>query len=135
MCISTYLAFVIGSFLLLANLAMLMNRPYYKRCVAEAESSPTITYTLGVIGVIIGLLVVACHNIWIREWPVLITICGWVFLLQGASRLLFPEQTNRTYKQFHGRTGYWMIVTIFMLIGIYLIWEGFQHTPSMMIRY
>ena len=45
----------------------------------------------GMINLVIGLLIVVSHNIWVAEWPVVVTIVGWVVLLQALMRIFFPD--------------------------------------------
>jgi hypothetical protein len=33
---------------------------------------------------------VRVHNRWTNGWPVLVTILGWLFVLGGLARMLFP---------------------------------------------
>jgi hypothetical protein len=33
---------------------------------------------------------VRAHNRWTKEWPVLVTILGWLAILSGLARMLFP---------------------------------------------
>jgi hypothetical protein len=128
--LSHYFGIVIGAFLLLLNLAMLLNRNYYKKCIASTENSPAFTYTLGLFSLILGLIIVGAHNEWILNWSVLITVTGWLLLLQGVGRLFFPEETNNFLAEFHEKNGYWILVTIAMLIGIYMLWEG-MHSENL----
>lgn len=30
------------------------------------------------------------HNRWTKEWPVLVTLLGWLAILSGLARMLFP---------------------------------------------
>lgn len=134
MCLSTYLAFVIGSYLLLVNLAYLLNRPYYRKFMSDCGGLDALIYMSGTVGIIFGLLILTCHNIWVRDWPVLITIVGWVSLLQGIGKLYFPEHICKYAKQLHGKSNYWVLSLVWMLIGIYLIYEGFLMMTPIVVQ-
>lgn len=131
MCLSTFLAFVVGAYLVLTNAAMLLNKPYYKRFTADLGSHPVL-YVAGCLSLIFGLLIVTSHNVWNPEWPVLITIFGWFLIIQGVGRLCFPEQWVGYHKQYQNKSGYWLLVWIAMLIGVYLIWEAFAQINQTM---
>jgi uncharacterized protein YjeT (DUF2065 family) len=38
-----------------------------------------------------GLTIVLLHNIWVWDWPVVITIYGWFVAIKGAVSLLYPQ--------------------------------------------
>src|SRR6266853_523173 len=50
-----------------------------------------------------GLAIVLTHNVWVANWPVLITIVGWLAMVTGAVRLLAPQEAikfgRRSYDQ------------------------------------
>jgi hypothetical protein len=37
-----------------------------------------------------GLAIVRSHNIWVRGWPVMITLTGWFIILLGMFRMFAP---------------------------------------------
>ena len=45
--------------------------------------STTLVYLNGVLLFVAGLAIVRTHNVWIRRWPVLVTLLGWVALGGG----------------------------------------------------
>ena len=52
-----------------------------------------------------GLAVVLTHNVWVADWPVLITILGWLTAIAGAFRLLAPQDAiNSAAKSTSSRT-------------------------------
>ena len=48
------------------------------------------------------------HNVWRADWPVLITILGWLAVIGGAVRIIAPQGTERIgrriLKEQHGLT-------------------------------
>lgn len=48
---------------------------------------PPVIYLSGVLLFVAGLAVVRSHNVWARNWTVLITLCGWCFLVLGLVRM------------------------------------------------
>ncbi|MBT3581986.1 hypothetical protein HOC37_07510 [bacterium] len=40
---------------------------------------------------IFGTTIVLLHNIWVWDWPVIITIYGWFVAIKGAISLLYPQ--------------------------------------------
>jgi hypothetical protein len=80
----------------------------------------------GVLWLIIGLLIVVDHNIWVADWPVIITIVGWILLLQGLMRLFVPDAFVKMSKDMQGKVVYTLGCWIRLFVGVYLIWAGFS---------
>jgi hypothetical protein len=53
---------------------------------------PPVIYLSGVLFFVAGLAVVRAHNVWARNWTVLITLCGWSFLALGLVRMFAASQ-------------------------------------------
>jgi len=45
----------------------------------------------GVGSLVVGFLLVTFHNTWAWQWPVIITIIGWLALLKGILLLALPQ--------------------------------------------
>ncbi len=52
-------------------------------------------FVIGTLTLPLGLALVVGHNIWARDWPVLVTLLGWAMTLKSALYLLFPALANR----------------------------------------
>ena len=48
---------------------------------------PPVVYLSGVLLFVAGLAIVRAHNVWRRDWTVLVTLSGWFFLLVGLFRM------------------------------------------------
>jgi len=48
---------------------------------------PPVVYLSGGLMFVAGLAIVQAHNVWQRDWTVLVTLSGWFFLLLGLLRL------------------------------------------------
>lgn len=53
---------------------------------------PPVIYLSGVLVFVAGMAVVRAHNIWARNWTVLITLSGWLFLALGLVRMFAASQ-------------------------------------------
>jgi hypothetical protein len=52
---------------------------------------PPVVYISGVLMFVGGLAVVRAHNRWVRDWTVLVTLSGWVFLALGLFRMFAAD--------------------------------------------
>ena len=62
-----------------------------KKMIEEYENSSALTYLGGAMSLIIGMLLIEYHNIWVKDWTVVITIIGWVATLKGVLLLANPK--------------------------------------------
>ncbi|MBS0624919.1 MAG: hypothetical protein JSS32_02575 [Verrucomicrobia bacterium] len=121
---SIFLAQLIGWYLFLTSLSWLINQAHYKKVFSDFLGNQSLLTFAGAVGIIFGLLIVLVHNKWVSDWPILVTIIGWLTLLQGAFRLLFPEGAIRFTKNLQAKLGPSLLCWIWLLIGLYLIWVG-----------
>ncbi|MDE3046694.1 MAG: hypothetical protein KGJ02_08675 [Verrucomicrobiota bacterium] len=125
MCYSTFLAQVIGLYLFLMSISMLLNQERYKKLCGSFLNDHPLMMVSGAVGLILGLLVVVTHNVWVSDWPLLITLIGWVVLLQGMMKLCFVDAYTRLVKNMDSRFGCVLVSWIWLLVGVYLIYVGF----------
>ena len=57
---------------------------------------PPVVYLSGVAMFVAGLAVVRTHNLWTRNWTVLVTLSGWFFLSLGLLRMFTAGQYQRS---------------------------------------
>lgn len=124
MCISIFYAQVMGLWLFIVSLAMLMHHGRFKKVFTESMSNQTHMAFSGLVSLVLGLLVVLSHNIWVPNWPVVVTIIGWVLIIQAVARLFWPESFGKMMKDIAAKNHtawcwFWLIV------GLYLTWYGF----------
>ncbi len=126
MSLSIFLAQVIGLYLFLVSLAMLVHHQRFKKTAVDLAGIPLMITLTGVCMLILGLLIVVDHNIWVPDWPVVVTIIGWILLLQGLMRLFVPDAFIRMSKDMQGKMVYTLGCWVRLFVGIYLIWAGFS---------
>jgi hypothetical protein len=88
--------------------------------IIEYTEDKTITIATGYITFLLGLATVVAHNVWVVDWPVAITILGWVTLLKGIEKVGFPERVNKKAQMFKGGQIFWGF--IIFLIGAFIFW-------------
>ena len=44
----------------------------------------------GLMALSLGVTLVVVHNVWVADWPVIITLFGWVSLASGIVRITWP---------------------------------------------
>lgn len=95
--------------------------------VNELGSSRALMYISGLWSLLVGLIIVNLHQVWIWDWPVLITIIGWLAVIKGMLRLFFMEHVLIMARQMQRqKLIYTVIVILFFVIGVYLTYIGFS---------
>lgn len=126
MCLSIFLAQVIGCYLFLISLTMLIHQHRFKKTTSDFLNSATLITLTGAASLAIGLLIIVDHNIWVPNWPVLITIIGWILLLKGLMSLFVPDAYVKMSRDMQGKVVYTLMCWVRLFVGIYLIWAGFS---------
>ena len=69
------------------------------RVVRDAMARPADYFHLVILTLVLGLAVVAGHNVWVADWPVVITLFGWILVVKSTLFLLFPQSMPTAVKQ------------------------------------
>ena len=88
---SVFLAKLIGPFFAVCGVALMLNADGFRSIGDEVIKSPAFIYLAGLLALAAGLALVNTHNVWIADWRVVITLIGWLSLIAGVFRLVFPH--------------------------------------------
>ena len=89
---STYLARLIGPPLAIIGAAMLLHPPVYLAAAVESLKSPALLYVAATLGLLGGIALVLAHNVWAADWRIIITLLGWISILDSALWLLLADR-------------------------------------------
>jgi uncharacterized membrane protein len=92
---STFLARLMGPLMLAVGIGVFVNGQVYRLLADEFLRSRALIYLSGLLTMTAGLAIVLTHNVWRADWPVIITILGWLALIGGAFRIIAPQGTER----------------------------------------
>ncbi|MDH3886406.1 MAG: hypothetical protein OET63_19450 [Desulfobacterales bacterium] len=124
---SLFLAKLIGPIFLIVGIGLLLNGDRYRAVVDELMSSHTLLYIFGAIALTGGLAIVLTHNIWVWDWPVIITIVGWLMIVRGSLRIVIPQQVeDLARKMVAGWSNILLISGLLVItLGAFLCWKGY----------
>jgi len=88
---SIFLAKLIGPLLAAIGVAMIFNADTLRAMAQEFLKSYALIYLSGLLALTAGLAIVNTHNRWIADWRVAITIIGWLAVIGGIIRIVFPR--------------------------------------------
>lgn len=74
-------------------------------------------YLNGVLLFIAGLAIVRSHNIWTNSWQTLITVIGYLAIIVGLLRMLFPQIQE---EKFENNISILVLEIVLILIGVFL---------------
>lgn len=131
MALSIFLGKIVGLYLLISTISILIQQKYYKKVFDELLKHPAFITIYAIIDLIIGLIIIISHNIWISNWPLIITLLGWLIFLKGIFLFLFPQVTYNCIKK--SKIKYkidlldWIkwICLVFLFVAAYLIYITF----------
>ena len=91
MATSILIAKLMGPVVLVAAIAMMANPEDLLEMARDFLKQRALIFVTGVLAMLGGLAVVNTHNIWIADWPVIITLFGWAMTIGGAIRMALPS--------------------------------------------
>ncbi len=125
--LSVLIARIISVIYLSAAAGAVINRDQYRRVAEDMFKNATLTYLMGFTATIVGMIIVNYHNVWVGNWPVLITILGWLALIKGVLIIAVPQRLERySLAFFNGAMLLWFPY-IAGLLGVLFGYLGFFH--------
>lgn len=89
---SKTIAALLGPTLIASAVSIFFNLDAWPAMVDQAFHNPALVFVAGYPLFVAGLAIVYFHNRWTAGWPVVVTVLGWLALLSGLSRILFPTR-------------------------------------------
>jgi hypothetical protein len=123
---SIFLARLIGPLLVVIGAGLLVNRDNYRTLAREFLDSPALIYIAGLIAFVAGLSFVLTHNVWVLGWPLVITLLGWLTLIGGIVRIVFPRATAQLGERML-RNESWVVgaALAYIAVGLWLSAAGY----------
>ncbi|MEE8118986.1 MAG: hypothetical protein V3T39_05440, partial [Gammaproteobacteria bacterium] len=81
---STVVATSIAWFLLVLGFSYLLQAPRWIRISRKMMQEPEQAFPTMIILLLVGFFLVQIHNIWVMDWPVVVTVLGWLLVLKAS---------------------------------------------------
>lgn len=101
--LSIFIAKIIGLTFTAMSIGAIFGGVSYKKMYLDIMKSPGLLSFSGLFAIILGFLLIKYHNIWIWDWPVIITIIGWMAIVEGVVYLSFPKAFKVFEPMFTGK--------------------------------
>jgi len=116
----------VGPLFVAVAAALLINRRTVAGLVTGVLNSPEFIFFSGLLTLLAGLAIVRAHNVWSAEWTILVTVIGWLCVIGGIMRIIWPERVsalrNNMMRGENAVTA-WALVTL--LLGAFLTAKGY----------
>ena len=90
---------------------------------------PPVVYLSGVLMFVAGLAIVQAHNVWQRDWTVLVTLSGWFFLALGLFRMFAAGLYQRSSAS--ASSIFFMILeAILFVVGLIMTFKAYSRTEQ-----
>ncbi len=127
---SVWIAKLLGPVLLVAAIPMLVSPKDLQEVAREFLNNRALIFITGVLAMVAGLAITNSHNIWIADWPVIITLFGWAMIIGGAARMALPTVVDTIGSAMMDRPTITRVAgAIWALIGAYLAYKGYFQAP------
>lgn len=110
------------------GIALMVDPPRFRRWYKDILNESRRVLFGGTISLLIGSLIIACHNHWIMDWPVIITLIGYWGVLSGAGCLIskdfikwFKPMVDASDLVYRGSGLAWLALGLFLAYNTYFI--------------
>ena len=86
---------------------------------------PPVVYLSGILMFVAGLAIVRAHNVWRRDWVLLVTLCGWFLLLLGLVRA-FAAGSYQRASAAASSTWFMVVEGLLFLVGGVLTIQAYR---------
>jgi hypothetical protein len=115
-----------GPLFMAVAIAILINRATITSLLTESLNSPGIVMFSGFFLLLAGLTIVRAHNFWAADWTILVTILGWLLVIGGLIRIVWPERVAALRRSMLARENAitaWALVAL--ALGAFLTAKGY----------
>lgn len=124
---SKTIAGLMGPTLVAGAAAVLLNLAAWPGLAGQAFRDAPLIFASGFPLFVAGLAIVRAHNHWSGGWPVMVTVLGWLALLGGLSRILFPTRLAKIAVPLVQSTGVLATVAVVLLVaGVFLSFKSYS---------
>ncbi|WP_274629207.1 hypothetical protein [Arvimicrobium flavum] len=124
--LSLYLAKVLGVALVIMGAGILLRRRYFVPVFGAYGRERLLRTVMSVIELFAGLFLVFGHNVWSPTPAAIISLLGWIAVIEGALFLLLPDDAIESVLEAVNRPPLYLGGgAVVVLVGVYLAGFGF----------
>jgi hypothetical protein len=124
---SLFLAKLLGPILLSISAAVLINQVNTREMATDFLQHRGLIFLTGILTLTAGLAIVLTHNVWEWRWPVIITIFGWLSVIGGVFRIVFPDSVKSIGQSMLDKPAIMTVSGVVQgLLGAWLCYVGYM---------
>lgn len=117
---------ILGVYMLIAGLAVLMNRRHLMAGIVAMAKERFAQIMAGIIALLFGLVLVNIHNDWSTLPASIVSLIGWAALVKGLFYLFMPEKgLTKLMHALTERSWYLIDGIVILVAGLYLAGYGY----------
>ena len=123
---SKWIAGLMGPTFVAMAAALLINLNSMPELTEEISHEPMLILVSGTLLFIAGLAILRVHNRWAADWSTVVTVLGWLAILAGLVRMLFPIELATVIPGIGQRSDViGPALVVFLLLGIFLTYKAY----------
>jgi hypothetical protein len=123
---SKIIAGLIGPTFIAVAAALLLNLGSISAVLEPLARNPALVLIYGIFLFVAGLAIVRFHNRWAANWSLLVTILGWILIIGGLFRMLFPLRLAEVAGDFSQSSSMVVVVAVVLLaVGAFLSFKAY----------
>ncbi|BBZ46823.1 hypothetical protein [Mycobacterium parmense] len=119
----------LGPFLVIVDVTAVARASDMQALLSQFEANSMWTFVTGAFILLIGLFIVAAHQVWRGAAAITVSLLGWLIVLRGLLLVAFPRAFISMANSMIGAHGWWAGICIALaLVGLYLTYVGWAPT-------
>ncbi len=124
--LTLFLTQVIGIYLVLIGLICIVKRKMMMHSMGDVITNKSLLYVVAIIELIAGISLVISHNVWVWNYAVIVTIVGWLMLIESLAYLVLPYSwVKKVFRMFNTKGWYIGGGLASVILGAYMVAIGF----------
>lgn len=124
--LSFFLAQLLGLYFVIAGTVIMVRRKSLIPVIFEFGHNPALVLIIALVELIAGLAIAIAHPIWAGDWRGIVTLIGWLMILESIIYVTLPFSGMRRFIRLFNKSE-WYISGGFVsvVVGAYLAGVGF----------
>lgn len=128
--LTLFLTQVIGIYLVLIGLICIVKRKMMMQAMGDVVTNKSLLYVIAIIELIAGISLVISHNVWVWNYAVIVTIVGWLMLIEALAYMALPYSwVKKIFRMFNTKGWYVGGGLAAVILGAYMVAIGFGFMP------
>ena len=124
---SKRIAGLLGPATIAITLSEATNLRIWTSNIGPSVNLAPVVYLNGTLLFVAGLSIIRAHNYWGRDWPVLVTLMGWLVMLGGLIRMFAP--VSGQYFRLNTAAMYTLIIVL-LAVGFFLTFKAYSRADG-----